>query len=193
MQCRQYWFPGQYAHLCEDEDLSKLVHQAMAVTYDVSLISSVCKILIIQHIIGILLKMSDSLDESCCESLKDLGSALEETMETAFSNYSLEFKIEKLVLVRNASHLMRKLSFLSRSREFELMARTSLRDESSCFRTQVHLEQQYRIKDGIHLARPRFPGYRGSMCLLVSLRYRHRAEGIEGLWSLVGCYCGRDD
>lgn len=39
MQCRQYWFPGQYAHLCEDEDLSKLVQQAMAVTYDVSLMT----------------------------------------------------------------------------------------------------------------------------------------------------------
>lgn len=72
--------------------------------------------------------MSDSIDESSCESLKELGLALEETMETAFSNYSLEFKIEKLVLVRNAAHLMRKLSRPLHLRGLELMARTSLRN-----------------------------------------------------------------
>lgn len=37
IQCRQYWFPAQFAHLCEDQDLSRMVHQAMTVTYDVSL------------------------------------------------------------------------------------------------------------------------------------------------------------
>ena len=137
--------------------------------------------------------MSDSLDESCSESLKDLGSALEETMEAAFSNYSLEFKIEKLVLVRNASHLMRKLSLLSRSREFELMGRTSLRDCSSRLRPQIAVEQQYRIEDGIHLARSRFPDYRGSMCLLISLRCGHRSQGSEGFWSVVGCHRRGDD
>jgi hypothetical protein len=52
--------------------------------------------------------MSDSIDESSCASLQDLASALEETMETGFSNYSSAFKSEKLVLVRNAAHLMRE-------------------------------------------------------------------------------------
>jgi len=72
--------------------------------------------------------VSDTIDELSCESLKELGSALEETMEAALSNYSLEFKVEKLVLVRNAAHIMRKLSLPLYLRGLELMGRTSLRD-----------------------------------------------------------------
>jgi len=71
--------------------------------------------------------VSDTIDELSCESLKELGSALEETMEAALSNYSLEFKVEKLVLVRNAAHLMRKPASAN-PRRLKLTSRTCIRD-----------------------------------------------------------------
>ena len=49
---------------------------------------------------------STSLDD--LKSLSDMAGSLEETMDVALTRFSLDFKGDKLVLIRNAAHLMRK-------------------------------------------------------------------------------------
>jgi hypothetical protein len=58
--------------------------------------------------IGMLLASADSTSLSDLKCLSNLAGTLEETMEVGFSNFSPEFKNDKLVLARNAAHLMRK-------------------------------------------------------------------------------------
>ena len=58
--------------------------------------------------IGTLLSSADSINLTDLKSLSDLAGSFEETMEVAFSNFGVDFKADKLVLARNAAHLMRE-------------------------------------------------------------------------------------
>lgn len=58
--------------------------------------------------IGMLLDAADSISLSDLKSLSDLAKSLEETMVAAFSDFSVDFKDDKLILARNAAHLMRE-------------------------------------------------------------------------------------
>jgi hypothetical protein len=55
-----------------------------------------------------LLSSADSTSLTDLKSLSDLARSFEETMEVAFSNFGVDFKADKLVLARNAAHLMRE-------------------------------------------------------------------------------------
>jgi len=60
--------------------------------------------------IGTLLGSADSISLSDLKSLSDLARSFEETMEVALSNFGVDFKADKLVLARNAAHLMREFT-----------------------------------------------------------------------------------
>lgn len=58
--------------------------------------------------IGMLLSSADSTSLEDLKALSDLAGSFEETMEVGFSNFGVDFKADKLVLSRNAAHLMRE-------------------------------------------------------------------------------------
>jgi hypothetical protein len=55
-----------------------------------------------------LLSSVDSTSLTDLKSLCDFAGSFEETMEVALSNFGVDFKADKLVLARNAAHLIRE-------------------------------------------------------------------------------------
>jgi hypothetical protein len=78
--------------------------------------------------IGMLLDSADSISLTNLKSLSNLAESLEETMEVALSKFTFDFKADKLVLTRNAAHLMRKYPL-------------------SCFDIRAHLQSEYPKSD----------------------------------------------